>query len=156
MFEVVEEDNKRVIAKKDPRKQVREVYEMQLQDYSANTKIFIDMLNDLKNTGMNVVLISHSEFDEKAGLFVPDIHAKVRKVICGSMDIVGFMEICDSTIVDLYLSKGGQLSPDNNVYRLWFNRSGYEVKDRSPGRKLGNSMFNPTMQKIYTTINNQN
>lgn len=131
---------------------ITEHYTNEQQDYNSNLNLFIDLLDDLKNTKLHLILIAHARWVKELNKWTPDIHEAVCNLLRADMDIVGYLEKCDSTITKAWKDRGGSLCKDKKLRRIYFEHDNYDVKDRTPLGKLGEVIYNPTIEAICTKL----
>lgn len=130
----------------------REDFEVQLADYQSVNMKFINVIDSLRNSGMNVVLISHAKTDKETKEVMPDVQGAVLATLHGAMDVLGYYRYAPTEVKEAAIKAGIEMDSDKELRQIIFKMPGVFAKDRTPGGKLGLSMIKPTMQKIYDKV----
>lgn len=143
LFDLVEQWNIKYPNKK------REDFEIQLQDYSGTNKQFFNIIDDLKNTRLNFILLAHERINSDSKEIEPDVFGAVLATLHATCDGIGYLRDAPDEIVEACKKKEIKPQSDGKYRMINFQLANHMVKDRTPGSKLGKYIINPTIEKIY-------
>lgn len=129
-------------------------FDRQLKDYGVNKDYMLFWMRRFRDLDMNFILICHSELDTKADSqdeIHPLVTRKLVKPLCALFDVVAYM-----FAVSVPAQPFDRNNPVYNLERRMLfetvNIDGVKIhaKDRTSGGKLGKTMADPKMSKVWS------
>jgi hypothetical protein len=115
-------------------------FQPQIKDYGEAGFKMQALIRNLRDFSGNVVIcaLSAADTDEltKRVTFKPAMVGKTTEVVCGLVDIIGYMS----------------MNSENQREVYWQPTLSWYAKDRSEGSLLGQSTINPDMNSIAATL----